>query len=50
MPGDPAESTYCPSCGCKVMKRVGPTATNTGLDLRTGKCTQCGRKIPGVWA
>jgi len=49
MPGDPAESTYCPCCGMKVIKRNGPTATNTGLDARTGKCVKCGYKIPGIW-
>ncbi len=49
MPGDPAESTYCPACGMKVLKRHGPQVTNTGLDPRTGKCTKCGCKIPGIW-
>lgn len=49
MPGDPAESTYCPACGMKVIKRHGPQATNTGLDPHTGKCVKCGYKIPGVW-
>ena len=49
MPGDPAESTYCPACGMKVLKRHGPKVTNTGLDLGTGKCAKCGCKIPGIW-
>ncbi|MCK4323033.1 MAG: radical SAM protein, partial [Armatimonadetes bacterium] len=49
LPGDPAESTYCPACGMKVLKRHGPQVTNTGLDPRTGKCTKCGCKIPGIW-
>lgn len=49
MPGDPAESTYCPACGMKVMKRNGSQITNTGLDLATGRCTKCSYVIPGVW-
>jgi len=49
MPGDPAESTYCPCCGIKVIKRNGPLVTNTGLDPATGKCVKCGYQIPGVW-
>ncbi len=49
MPGDPAESTYCPACGMKVIKRNGPNVTNTGLDVRTGRCVKCNCAIPGVW-
>ena len=49
MPGDPTESTYCPCCGMKVIKRTGPLVTNTGLDPRTGKCVKCGLHIPGIW-
>lgn len=47
--GDPAESTYCPKCGMRVVRRVGYEISNTGLDLRTYKCTKCGLKIPGHW-
>jgi pyruvate formate lyase activating enzyme len=49
MGGDPAESTYCPKCWLKVIERVGFRVTNKGLDVKTGKCTKCGLKIPGVW-
>lgn len=49
MAGDPGESTYCPKCGIKVIQRIGYEVTNTGLDLRTHKCTKCGLKIPGQW-
>ena len=49
MPGDPSESTYCPACGMKVIKRNGPLVTNTGLDPRTGKCVKCGLRIAGIW-
>ena len=47
--GDPGESTYCPKCGMKVVNRVGYEVNNEGLDLRTGKCTKCGLRIPGMW-
>ncbi len=48
--GDPGESTYCPKCGIKLIKRgVGYTVQNTGLDLATGRCVKCGLPIPGLW-
>jgi pyruvate formate lyase activating enzyme len=47
--GDPGESTYCPKCGAKVIQRVGYEVSNAGLNLRSGKCTKCGLKIPGLW-
>jgi len=49
MAGDPSECTFCPKCGMMVIRRVGYEVSNTGLDLRTGKCTKCGLKIPGHW-
>ncbi len=50
VPGDPAESTYCPKCHAKVIKRIGYSQTrNTGLDVKNGRCAFCGLKIPGVW-
>ncbi len=42
-----AESTYCPSCGKKVIARVGYRVDTSGLN--EGACASCGRKIPGVW-
>ena len=47
VPGHPAESTYCPSCGRRVIDRIGYTIR--GIHLRDGKCAYCGAKIPGVW-
>ncbi len=32
-----------------VIKRNGLTATNTGLEVNTGKCIKCGYKIPDIW-
>ena len=49
MPGDMAESTYCPACGCKVIKRNGSEIVNTGLNFDTGTCSQCGYRLAGVW-
>lgn len=48
--GDPGESTYCPKCGVKVVKRVGYKVELIALDRRTGKCTRCGLTIPGKWS
>lgn len=49
MAGDPAESTYCPKCGVKVVQRVGYDVELTALNPKTGKCTKCGLHIPGEW-
>jgi pyruvate formate lyase activating enzyme len=48
--GDPAECTYCPKCGNKVIQRIGYDVTNTGLDLDAGRCGQCRTRIPGIWS
>jgi pyruvate formate lyase activating enzyme len=48
--GDPAESTYCPKCGTRLIQRIGfDRIQNTGLKLPAGKCLKCGLKIPGFW-
>jgi len=47
VPGHPAESTYCPGCGGRLIHRTG---YNVRVEtLQQGKCTGCGRTIPGVW-
>jgi pyruvate formate lyase activating enzyme len=48
VPFHAAEHTYCPSCGAKVIKRVGYRTDASGL--RNGSCRSCGTKIPGVWS
>ncbi len=51
VPGEAAESTYCPKCRAKVIHRAGYNhITNVGLNLKTGKCRFCGYKIPGIWS
>lgn len=47
VPGDPAESTYCPHCGKKVIKRRGYSILEN--NLHRGKCGSCGKEIAGVW-
>jgi pyruvate formate lyase activating enzyme len=47
VPGHPAESTYCPGCGRRLIHRTG---YNVRMEsLQDGKCGACGRTIPGVW-
>jgi pyruvate formate lyase activating enzyme len=46
--GHPGESTYCPGCGEVVIKRAGYRVLS--LDLDEGKCSGCGKAIPGVWS
>jgi len=47
VPGHKAESTYCPSCGRRLIYRIGYMTEVEGL--RDGRCVYCGREIPGVW-
>ncbi|HUK13747.1 MAG TPA: AmmeMemoRadiSam system radical SAM enzyme [Thermoanaerobaculaceae bacterium] len=48
VPGHPGESTSCPGCGARVIRRVGFEVTENRL-LR-GACPDCRRAIPGVWS
>ena len=41
------ESTYCPSCGERVIERHQYRTLNF---LKEGKCPKCGYSLPGVWA
>jgi pyruvate formate lyase activating enzyme len=50
MPGDPAESSYCPKCGAKIINRINYEAQFVEFDRQKGICTKCGLRIPGVWA
>ncbi len=45
--GHPGESTYCPSCGEAVVKRVGYSVQS--INIKDGRCAKCGTAIPGVW-
>ncbi len=46
--GHPGESTYCPRCKKKIIKRVGFSVRF--VRLKNGKCAYCGYPIPGVWS
>jgi len=48
VPFSEGESTYCPSCGKAVIRRVGYNV-DASL-LKSGACASCGRKIAGVWS
>ncbi|MDE1870663.1 MAG: AmmeMemoRadiSam system radical SAM enzyme [Candidatus Micrarchaeota archaeon] len=45
VPGNPHESTYCPSCNSEVIKRYGHYITGYGIDSG-GKCKNCSFRIP----
>jgi pyruvate formate lyase activating enzyme len=47
VPGHEGESTYCPGCGEVVIKRIGYSILKNAI--KAGKCSNCGRTIPGVW-
>ncbi|MBN2428751.1 MAG: AmmeMemoRadiSam system radical SAM enzyme [Deltaproteobacteria bacterium] len=47
IPGEEGESTFCPSCGAKVIDRSGFFLKATSL--RDGICLSCGGALPGVW-
>jgi pyruvate formate lyase activating enzyme len=48
VPGHPGESTYCPGCGARLIRRVGMATVENRL--LKGACPGCGRPIPGVWS
>jgi pyruvate formate lyase activating enzyme len=47
VPGHPAESTYCPSCGETLVKRVAYTVLE--VKIKEGRCPKCRTVIPGRW-
>jgi len=48
VPGHPANSTYCPSCGKEVISRVGFSVDS--VHMNNGSCSNCGEAIPGIWS
>ena len=48
VPGHPGENTACPGCGKQLIRRVGFQVLENALS--GGRCPQCRRAIPGVWA
>ena len=49
IPHTDTESTFCPKCNTLLIKREGYRVEIKNLDLKKGKCRQCGAKIAGVW-
>ncbi len=48
VPGHRYDNTHCPACNTLLIRRLGfEVLQNT---LHNGRCPQCGREIPGVWA
>ena len=47
LPGNPAESTYCPKCKKELIKRVGYTILKNVL--KESKCPYCNESIAGIF-
>lgn len=47
IPGNPAESTHCHSCGKLIIPRTGYRIGE--VRMKDGACGHCGTKIPGIW-
>jgi len=45
--GHPANNTFCPRCGEKLVGRIGLAVTEN--NLQQGRCPFCGYQIPGIW-
>jgi pyruvate formate lyase activating enzyme len=43
-----ADTTVCPKCKMPVIER--DLFSISSMNLRNGRCKQCGEKIPGVWS
>ncbi|MDZ7372801.1 MAG: AmmeMemoRadiSam system radical SAM enzyme [candidate division KSB1 bacterium] len=48
VPGEEGENTYCPHCHVVLIRRAGYSILEN--NLRAGRCSKCGEKIPGVWS
>ncbi len=47
VPSHPGDNTYCPSCKKVLIQRRGFFVTE--MNIKSGKCKFCSRKIAGVW-
>jgi pyruvate formate lyase activating enzyme len=47
VPGGRLESTWCPSCGGVLVRRLGYRVLELNID--GGGCKFCGEAIPGIW-
>jgi pyruvate formate lyase activating enzyme len=46
--GHPANSTYCPKCGKKLIERTHFIMLKN--NLKNGRCPSCNENIPGIWS
>jgi len=47
MPGHERNSTFCPSCGKRLIHRTHFQVHS--IEIKGGRCPQCGEEIPGIW-
>jgi pyruvate formate lyase activating enzyme len=47
VPSHPGDNTYCPSCKKALIQRQGFFVTE--MNIKSGRCKFCSRKIAGVW-
>jgi pyruvate formate lyase activating enzyme len=47
VPGEPGESTECPSCRALLIRRIGYRSEM--VELQHGRCRRCNTAIAGVW-
>jgi len=47
MPGHERNSTFCPSCGKRLIHRTHFQVLS--MEIQEGSCPQCGEEIPGIW-
>lgn len=47
IPGHEAENTICPECGVRLIERSGYRIGS--ISIKNGRCSACGRLIPGRW-
>jgi pyruvate formate lyase activating enzyme len=48
LPGHDQANTCCPSCGSRLIERVGFNVLN--CRIQNGHCPDCGTAIPGMWS
>jgi len=48
VPGHEGENTFCPKCRKIILQRSGYVVGE--VHVKGGKCSYCGKPIPGIWA
>ncbi|MBU8920907.1 MAG: radical SAM protein, partial [Bacteroidales bacterium] len=48
LPDHRSMSTYCHSCGKKIISRKGYSISS--ISMKVGNCGFCGEEIPGIWS